>query len=66
MGIFDSKTKKDWNHFLRTSSEEELSQERWRLTQQMRAAREKKLEIQAEVDRRLAENPPDRGQIVRV
>lgn len=55
---------RDWETFLATASEEDLAKARWEYTQQIRDAKRKKLEIQAEVDRRVAENPPDPGLVI--
>lgn len=66
MGLFDSKAKRDWEGFLRTASEEDLSKERWRQRQIKNKARDAMREIQAEVDRRTQENPPERGQVIHI
>ncbi len=66
MRLFRSRGTKDWENSIRVASDEELTAETWRLTQEIRAIRKKKLKIKEERDRRLLENPPERGQVVKV
>jgi hypothetical protein len=66
MTMFKTRDRRDWEKFLRTASLETLSKERWAAIQRRREIKKKISDIQAEVDRRAAENPPERGQEVSI
>lgn len=66
MRFFKTKDQKSWERFLRTASEEQLTEARNHYRSERIRANEKCREIQREVDKRIAENPPERGQVIRV
>lgn len=66
MRLWKTRDQREWERFLTLAEEDDLVEARNHWKEEKLKAINKMRDIQKEVDRRAAQNPPERGQEVRI